>query len=128
MNDLNARRGAGTKPTSWIEPMCFFVAGVQPRTRTVDPTPRRCPQCGLHQAELRRVDHYISLFFIPLFRVKEGEPFLYCRRCERFMADGRGAAPFTEAGAPSRMCRHCGRQLEKGFNYCPNCGQPSNKR
>jgi predicted amidophosphoribosyltransferase len=44
------------------------------------------------------------------------------------MADDRGPAPFTQAGAPPRMCRQCGRQLQKGFNYCPNCGQPTNKK
>jgi predicted amidophosphoribosyltransferase len=26
------------------------------------------------------------------------------------------------------MCRQCGRQLDKGFNYCPNCGQPTNHK
>jgi RNA polymerase subunit RPABC4/transcription elongation factor Spt4 len=108
--------------------MFFLVAGVQPRTRTVDPTPRHCQQCGLHQVELRQVDHYISLFFIPLFRVKQGKPFLYCRRCERITTDGREAPPFVQAGAPPRMCRQCGRQFEKGFNYCPNCGHPTNPK
>lgn len=108
--------------------MCFLIAGVQPRTRTVDPSPRRCRQCGLYQAEIRQVDHYVSLFFIPLLRVKQGEPFLYCRRCERIMADNRAAAPFAEAEAPPRMCRQCGRQLDKGFNYCPHCGQPINQK
>jgi len=104
--------------------MCFFIAGIQPKTRTLDSTPRRCPRCGLYQAVTQRVDHYISLFFIPLLRIKQGEPFLYCRRC------GQPAAPEAQqddAAAyfdrPSSVCRQCGRSLEGDFNYCPYCGQ-----
>jgi primosomal protein N' len=69
------------------------------------------------------VNHYISLFFIPLIRIKQGEPFLYCRRCEGIAAGGRQATPGNHAGAAPPMCRQCGRQLEDTFNYCPNCGK-----
>ncbi|MBR9981485.1 MAG: hypothetical protein KFF50_10710 [Desulfatitalea sp.] len=36
--------------------MSFVIAGVQPKTRTLDNAPRRCPRCGLHQAYTQRVD------------------------------------------------------------------------
>jgi hypothetical protein len=40
--------------------MFFVIAGVQPKTRTLDNVPRRCPRCGLHQAHAHKVDHYFS--------------------------------------------------------------------
>ncbi|SPF39937.1 hypothetical protein SBDP1_280015 [Syntrophobacter sp. SbD1] len=61
--------------------MFFLIGGVQPKSVTVDETPRICPGCGLAQARLKRVDHYLSLFFIPLFPVKKGDPVLICDRC-----------------------------------------------
>ena len=71
--------------------MFFFIAGIQPKTVELDAPSRMCPKCGLYQAQLKRVDHYLSLFFIPLFPVKKGNPFLECRRC---------AGVFTESGQP----------------------------
>jgi DNA-directed RNA polymerase subunit RPC12/RpoP len=104
--------------------MCIFIAGVQPKTRTLDSTPQRCPQCGLYQAYTQQVDHYISLFFIPLLRVKQGAPFLYCRRCGQSVSPGaqqeKGAATSDRS---SPQCRRCGRSLEGHFLYCPYCGQ-----
>ena len=61
----------------------IFIAGVSPKTKVLDQNPRRCPVCGLHQAYHKRTDHYLSLFFIPIFRVKKGEPFIICERCEK---------------------------------------------
>ncbi len=104
--------------------MCLFIAGVQPKTRTLDLTPRRCPQCGLHQAYAQQVDHYFSLFFIPLVRVKKGEPFLYCRRCRQPVDSGLGASPTTPAHDQQKpTCRQCGRSIQKEFHYCPYCGK-----
>jgi hypothetical protein len=60
--------------------MFFFIGGVQPRTVIVDETPRLCPQCGLAQARLKRIDHYLSLFFIPLIPIKRGPVLLVCDR------------------------------------------------
>lgn len=104
--------------------MCFFIAGVQPRRRTLDAKPQRCPRCGLHQAYVQRIDHYISLFFIPLVRVKQGDPFLYCQRCEQ-PVDTQPEQP-AAASSDDRQpetCRQCGRRLEASFKYCPYCGQ-----
>ena len=108
--------------------MCFVIAGVQPKTRTLDETPRRCARCGLHQARLQQVDHYISLFFIPLIRVKQGEPFLYCQRCRQPVdlptdTTGTVSGPQPSGGPQHPMCRQCGRTLSSEYRYCPHCGQ-----
>jgi len=105
--------------------MFFFVGGVQPRKVTVDDTPRMCPRCGLALARLKRIDHYISLFFIPLIPVKRGAPFVECQRCHGI---------FTEAGkefqdtydmeeGPGRRCPSCGKQVESDYAFCPFCGR-----
>jgi hypothetical protein len=60
------------EPLNPINGVMFLIAGVQPKTRRVDDNPQRCPSCGLAQAYTTRVDHYLSLFFIPLIRVKKG--------------------------------------------------------
>ncbi len=102
--------------------MFFLVGGVHPKTVTLDDNRRICPACGLAQAYLKRVDHYLNLFFIPLFRVKKGEPVLICERCGAVSrADAaHGSSPVD--GGRSR-CRWCGEPLEERFNYCPNCGR-----
>lgn len=107
--------------------MFFFVGGIQPKTKTLDENPRLCPACGLAQARLKRIDHYLSLFFIPLFPVKKGEPLLMCDRC------GYAAPPEeTFHGRPTDMapppmvavrCPSCGKTLEPSFAYCPYCGK-----
>ena len=33
----------------------FIIAGISPKIKSLDPTPRRCPTCGLHQAYLKRI-------------------------------------------------------------------------
>lgn len=102
--------------------MFFFIGGIQPKTVLVDEQARMCPSCGLARARLKRVDHYFSLFFIPLFRVKKGEEFLECPQCGVVSGkDGRGAS--SPDGAQPSRCPHCGYPLESGFRYCPYCGR-----
>jgi len=101
--------------------MFFFIAGVQPRTVTLDDQPRMCPSCGLFQARLKRVDHYISVFFIPLIRIKKGTPVLVCERCGAVSSEQGEPGPPRE---PTFTCPHCGQALEPGFRYCPYCGRP----
>ncbi len=102
----------------------FIIAGVTPKTIVIDDTPRLCPVCGLAQARLTRTDHYFSFFFIPLFRVKTGEPFLMCNRCERpverFKKEARAPEPIN---AMTDTCRSCGKAIESGFKFCPYCGR-----
>ncbi|MBW2017386.1 MAG: zinc ribbon domain-containing protein [Deltaproteobacteria bacterium] len=102
--------------------MFFFIAGIQPKTVDLDDQPMMCPSCGLFGARLRRVDHYLSLFFVPLFPVKRGVPFLACNRCGNIPREpGRE----WSAGSVSKKdeCPSCGGKLDSSFNYCPSCGK-----
>ncbi|WP_083764004.1 zinc ribbon domain-containing protein [Syntrophobacter fumaroxidans] len=101
--------------------MFFFIGGVQPKTITLDQTPRLCTACGLAQARLKRVDHYLSLFFIPLIPVKRGEPMVVCDRC------GAASSPDQPPGVAAERrrrdgCSRCGYPVEADFRYCPQCG------
>lgn len=101
--------------------MFFFIGGVQPKTITLDETPKLCPACGLAQARLRRIDDYLSLFFIPLFPVKRGEPVLICDRCGA-VSDPDQTLRKTYPTTEIRSCPKCGASIEPQFNYCPHCG------
>jgi RNA polymerase subunit RPABC4/transcription elongation factor Spt4 len=102
--------------------MFFFIGGVQPKTVRLDRQVRVCPQCGHHELYLKRIDHYFSLFFIPLFPVKRGVPFLSCDNCHSVLDEEGNIAgvPFKEE---VRKCPYCGRLLEDDFEYCPRCGK-----
>jgi len=99
----------------------IFIAGVSPRVKVLDQNPRKCPVCGLNQAYYKRIDHFLSLFFIPILRVKKGEPFWVCDRCDQTVR-GPGAG-FNQQQESNRTCRYCGKALDKDFKYCPNCGK-----
>ena len=77
----------------------IFIAGVSPKTTVLEKTARLCPVCGLARARMQRVDHWLSLFFIPVFRVKKGAAFLFCDRCDRPVNDNSGS---TAAGQAAR--------------------------
>jgi RNA polymerase subunit RPABC4/transcription elongation factor Spt4 len=100
----------------------FLIAGVSPKIKILDKNPKICPVCGLSRAYYKRVDHYFNLFFIPILRVKKGEPFIMCDRCERTVHEFKEeyGHPTNRKGA---MCHHCGKDLDKNFKYCPYCGK-----
>jgi len=102
--------------------MFFFIGGVQPRTVLVDRQVRACPSCGSLELSLKRVDRYLSLFFIPLFPLKRGVPFLVCGNCRvSYKEDG---SPWEKDSMDVlRKCRYCGRRLAIDFIYCPYCGK-----
>lgn len=101
----------------------FLIAGISPKIRVLDDAPRICPSCGLAQARLKRVDSYFNLFFIPVFRVKKGEPFVSCDRCDSISSEfSKDYMP--EPGRHEPRCGHCGQPLDKYFQYCPYCGNP----
>jgi len=100
----------------------IFIAGISPKVKVLDQNPRRCPVCGLHQAYYKRMDHYLSLFFIPILRVKKGEPFIMCDRCEQ-TAHEPGPDFIRQAHEGVSICRSCGKALDKDFKYCPHCGK-----
>ncbi|MBW1998641.1 MAG: zinc ribbon domain-containing protein [Deltaproteobacteria bacterium] len=102
--------------------MFFFIAGIQPRKVEVDSVPRACPSCGLVQARLKRVDHYLSFFFIPLFRVKKGAPFLECENCGTLSHES-GEPWFKSTRAHEMRCANCGALIQSTFRFCPACGK-----
>ena len=98
----------------------IFIGGVQPRKVKVDDQPRICPNCGLPSARLKRLDHYISLFFIPLIPVKRGERFLECNRCGGvFDESGRSQASSFQKKADF-LCPKCGQEISPEFRFCPS--------
>ncbi|MBW2197505.1 MAG: zinc ribbon domain-containing protein [Deltaproteobacteria bacterium] len=74
-------------------------------------------------AYYNRVDHYFNLFFIPILRVKKGEPFLMCDRCSRPVAGFKEEYDSTCPDIQKTQCHHCGKTLGKDFRYCPYCGK-----
>jgi len=101
----------------------FIIAGVSPKIKTLESTPRLCPVCGLAQAYLKRIDHYLTLFFIPVLRVKKGEPVIICEKCERNVSEtiqNQWLQTHTE-----KSCQSCGRTIKEDFSYCPYCGKPN---
>jgi hypothetical protein len=102
--------------------MFFFIGGVQPKTIRVDKQARLCPTCQHSAVFLKRIDHYLSLFFIPLFPVKKGMPFLSCDNC-RTVFDDKGMTVRVEYSKKVHPCPYCGRTLEDDFDFCPRCGK-----
>jgi len=102
--------------------MFFFIGGIQPKTVTVDDQPRMCPSCGLYRSRLKRVDHYVSVFFIPLFPVKRGMPFLQCESCGSISRE-TGEIRYEPQKTAGRTCPYCGESVESSFRFCPSCGK-----
>ena len=102
--------------------MFFFIGGIQPKTVLVDKQPRSCPACGHVGMYQKRVDHYVSLFFIPLFPVKRGSPFLMCENCHSILDESGSKMDFEQKRGENR-CPHCGRSISPDFNFCPYCGK-----
>jgi hypothetical protein len=102
----------------------IFIAGVAPKIKILDQNPRRCPLCNLNQAYYKRMDHYLSFFFIPILRVKKGKPFIMCDRCaQTFHASGAGGDFANQQPGEAGTCRYCGKNLDKEFKFCPGCGR-----
>lgn len=99
----------------------FLIAGVSPKTTIIDEKPQLCPVCGLARAHCKRVDHYLSLFFIPIFRVKKGETFIMCDKCQEEVKEfGYGDGTFP--GEKEILCGTCGEKIKENFRFCPYCG------
>ncbi|NWF55360.1 MAG: zinc ribbon domain-containing protein [Syntrophaceae bacterium] len=96
---------------------------MQPRKVQVDDQARACPRCGLPSARLKRLDHYISLFFIPLIPIKRGGTFLECSRCGGVFDETGYPQPSPFEFQAPLACPSCGRPVGPEFRYCPNCGQ-----
>jgi RNA polymerase subunit RPABC4/transcription elongation factor Spt4 len=102
--------------------MFFFIGGIQPKTVTVNKQERSCPICGHFEVYLKRVDHYVSLFFIPIFPVKKGTPFLFCENCNTIIDEHYDSMDINHLASGTR-CPYCGRPVEPDFSFCPYCGK-----
>jgi len=100
----------------------FLIAGISTKTTLVDKKPQLCPVCGLARAHYKRTDQYFSLFFIPLFRVKKGEAFVMCDKCEQELKEfGYGHESFP--GDKEAVCHNCRKRFKGDFKFCPYCGK-----
>jgi hypothetical protein len=118
--------------------MVFVIAGVTPAVSVTDLPGRPCPACGAQGGlQQRRVDHKLSLFFVPLATVSRGAPFLACARCGwtsmvgpgggSGWIGGGGSSGDEALGGPSppalrHACPHCGTDAQAGWAFCPFCG------
>jgi DNA-directed RNA polymerase subunit RPC12/RpoP len=122
-DDVVSRRSGAAYDGERRKGMCIFIAGIQPKTVDVDSQSRMCSTCGLYQARLKRIDHYLSLFFIPLLRVKRGDPFIRCESCGSVFSES-GETRFGAPRETESRCSRCGSTLEHSFRFCPRCGNP----
>ena len=102
--------------------MFFFIGGIQPKTVLIEKQARSCPSCGYFEVSKKRVDHYVSLFFIPLFPVKKGIPFLMWENCKTVFDETGYRVDFKKTEGEKR-CRYCGKQVDPDFTFCPYCGK-----
>lgn len=101
----------------------IFIGGVQPRKIKVSDAKRTCPNCGLMTVEEKRIDHYLSLFFIPLVPIKRGEPFWVCSHCNLIQDQAGRPAALSAPQAGGRYCSSCQKDFLDTFDYCPYCGR-----
>lgn len=101
--------------------MFFFIGGIQPRTVLLTREKRVCVVCGHPEICKKRVDNYLSLFFIPLFPVKKGTPFWACGNCNT-VYDDSGTPKAVRRNEERRMCPRCGREIFSDYAFCPYCG------
>ena len=101
--------------------MFFFIGGVQPKTVTLDKKPRTCSVCGRIEVHKKRIDQYLSIFFIPIFPVKKGTPFLQCSNCGTVF-DENGVRLEEANHKFECRCPKCGKPVSREFSYCPYCG------
>ncbi|MCK4765893.1 MAG: zinc ribbon domain-containing protein [Candidatus Aminicenantes bacterium] len=102
--------------------MFFLIGGIQPKTVILQEQARSCPACDHTNVQIKRIDHYLSLFFIPLFRVKKGTPFAACGHCNVVLDDDRTGS-YPGAAEKTRKCSRCSRFInDDEFLYCPYCG------
>ena len=98
--------------------MFFFIGGVQPRTVRLEKYGGACPRCSRFDVWVKRVDQYISVFFIPLIRIKKGVPFISCENCNSVFDNLSRMEEIDEV----HRCNSCGKEVEPDFRYCPYCG------
>ena len=65
------------------EQSMFFIAGVADGQKEISSGSFHCPSCGVTRHYKRmRAGRYFSLYFIPLFRVKDMGEYVECQTCK----------------------------------------------
>ncbi|MEA2006181.1 MAG: zinc ribbon domain-containing protein [Acidobacteriota bacterium] len=106
--------------------MFIFIGGIQPKTVNIDKQARNCPACSHFNLHLKRIDQYLSLFFIPLFPVKKGMPFLICENCNSVFSEDGARMDVSHSGGQS-LCPKCKIPVNPDFSFCPYCGHSLRK-
>ncbi len=101
----------------------FIIGGVQGKNVRLDHQAIQCPVCNTSNVYNQRIDQYITLFFIPLFRIKKGIAYLKCEGCESIIGDEILDKSSRRTGTGIPQCRWCGKGLDKTFSFCPYCGK-----
>ncbi|MCP4158348.1 MAG: zinc ribbon domain-containing protein [bacterium] len=105
----------------------IFIGGYQPKTVRLAKAVQACPHCAQYDVYQKRIDHYISLFFIPVLRMKKGSPFTACENCGAHFQDKdirSGSVAGGDTGASiDNYCPSCRVVLEPQFSFCPHCGK-----
>lgn len=108
--------------------MFFFIGGISPRIKRLDHLSLTCPRCGLNTLHRVRVDHYLNLFFIPVFPVKKGRPVFLCENCGLELLEEASGPAWSRSPGPQAegTCPGCGRMTQADFKFCPYCGRSLN--
>jgi len=107
-------------------PCCIILCGCESYTqRVASPSPEmvrtieqttvfHCLHCmNMRQpAVLRHVD-WFSLFCVPLFPYRYGDPYIGCPICRQPM----------RAGSAANQCSGCHHWVEDNQSFCPHCGK-----
>jgi RNA polymerase subunit RPABC4/transcription elongation factor Spt4 len=102
--------------------MFFLIGGIQPKTVVLEKQAGACPVCAHTGISIKRVDQYLSLFFIPLFRIKRGVPAPMCDHCKSIL-DADQSGGYYKTVAKEKKCSRCARIIhDEEFFYCPYCG------
>ncbi len=104
----------------------IFIGGYQPKTVRLAKAVQACPDCAQSEVYQKRIDHYISLFFFPVLRMKKGSPFTAFENCGAHFQDKdirSGGVTAGDTGTSiENHCPACRVVLEAHFAYCPQCG------
>ncbi|KAK1347504.1 hypothetical protein CWI38_1667p0030 [Hamiltosporidium tvaerminnensis] len=77
-----------------------------------------CPFCTFRgNLVYRRNDVWYTFFFIPIYPVYFGDPYVSCVSCQTQLG-----------GAGASFCKKCRSATPLGFNYCVMCGDSLEKQ